>query len=103
MPKRAGATVRTTYREIAAMVDLSGMGVALRTDRGCRVAVMVKNAKWITRVRILRSYVMLDFVLCVIDAGISLVIAQKANRDTVRAAAVVQASAQISVIRAGVR
>ena len=46
---------------------------------------------------------MLEFVLCVIDAGISLVNAQKANRDTVGTAAVVQASAQISVIRAMVR
>ena len=101
MPKRAGATVRTTYREIVAMVELSGMGVSLRTDRGCRVAVMVTNTKWITRVRIL--CVMLELVLCVIDAGISLVNAQKTNRDTVGAAAVVQASAQISVIRAGVR
>ena len=99
MPKRAGATERTTYREITAMVDLSKIGVALRTDRGGRVAVIVKNAKRIPRVRILLA--MLEFVLCVIDAGISLVNAQKANRDTVGAAAVVQASAQISVIRAG--
>ena len=42
---------------------------------------------------------MLEFVLCVIDAGILLVNAQKTNRDTVGAAAVVQASAQISAIR----
>ena len=46
---------------------------------------------------------MLEFVLCVIDAGILLVNAQKTNRDTVGAAAVVPASAQISVIRARVR
>ena len=46
---------------------------------------------------------MLEFVLCIIDTGISLVNAQKANRDTVGAAAVVKVTAQISVIRAGVR
>ena len=47
--------------------------------------------------------VMLEFVLCVIDAGILPVNAQKTYRDTVGAAAVVQASSQISVIRARVR
>ena len=46
---------------------------------------------------------MLEFVLCVIGKGISLVNAQKAHRDTVGTAAVVKASAQISVIRDGVR
>ena len=46
---------------------------------------------------------MLEFVLCVIDEGISFVNAQKANRDTVGAAAVVKALAQIGVIRARVR
>ena len=46
---------------------------------------------------------MLEFVLCVIATGISLVNAQRAHRDTVGTAAVVKASAQISVIRAGVR
>ena len=39
----------------------------------------------------------------VIATGISLMNAQKAHRDTVGAAAVVKASAQISVIRAGAR
>ena len=46
---------------------------------------------------------MLEFVLCVIATGISLVNAQKAHRDIVGTAAVVKASVQISVIRAGVR
>ena len=101
MPKKAGATVRATYLGTAVMIDLTEVGRVLRTDRRCRVAVMVKNVKWIMRVRIL--CVMLEFVLCVIDAGILLVNAQKTNRDTVVAAAVVQASAQISVIRATVR
>ena len=41
--------------------------------------------------------------LCVITTGISLVNARKAHRDTVGTAAVVKASAHISVIRAGVR
>ena len=46
---------------------------------------------------------MLEFVLCVIDAGILLVNAQKTKRDTIGVAAVIQASAQISVITARVR
>ena len=46
---------------------------------------------------------MLEFVLFVIATSNSLVIAQKAHRDTVETAAVVQASAQISVLRASVR
>ena len=95
--------MRTTYRKIEAMVDLSGMDVALRTDRGCQVTVMEKNARWITRVRILHSFVMVDCVLCVSDAGISLESAQKTSRDILGTAAVVQASAQISAIRVGVQ
>ena len=103
MLKRVGATVMTTHRKIEAMVDISGMDVASRTDRGCQVAVMERNARWITRVRILHTCVMVDCVLCVSDAGISLESAQKTNKDILGTAAVVQASAQISVIRVGVR
>ena len=77
MLKRVGATVMTTYRKIKAMVDISGMDVASRTDRGCQVAVMGKNARWITRVRILQSCVMVNCFLCVSDAGISLESAQQ--------------------------
>ena len=87
MLKRVGATVMTTYRKIEAMVDLSAMDVASRTDRGCQVAVMGKNARWITRVRILCGHFARE--------------CPENNRDTVGAAAVVQASAQISVIRPG--
>ena len=41
--------------------------------------------------RVNRSGAMLEFVLCVIATGISLVHAQKAHRDTVRAVAVIKA------------
>ena len=103
MLKRAGAIVSMKYRKIVAMVDLSGMDVASRTYRGCQVAVMERNARWITRVRILHLCVMMDCALCVSDAGISLGNAQRTDRDTFGAAAVVQASSRISATRGGVR
>ena len=95
--------MRVTYRGTAVMVDLTEIGVVLRTDCGCRVAIMVRNAKWITGVRILRSGAMLGLLMCVIAAGISLVNAQRTHRGTIAVAVVAKASAQISVIRAEVR
>ena len=73
------------------------------TNRRCRAAVMVSHTKWITGVQILRLSVVLALVTCVIAAGISLVNAGRTHRCTVAVAVVARASAQTSVIRAGVQ
>ena len=47
MPKRAGATVGATYREIVVIVDLREIGVVLRAGRGGRRGILGENAKGI--------------------------------------------------------
>ena len=70
---------------------------------GCRAAVELSHTKWITGVQIRRLSAVLAFLTCVIAAGITRVNVRRTHRGIVAVAAVAQASAQISLIRTGVR
>ena len=73
------------------------------SNRECRAAVELSHAKWITGVQIRPLSAVLAFVTCVIAAGITRVNVRRTRRGIVVVAAVAQALAQISLIRAGVR